>query len=84
MAYTVQNAYIKLVKTKSSLKKGESFTYTATGYGVSTDKITWTTTRKSIVVINKKTGKATAKSAGTDTVVAKYGSVQKVIKVTVK
>ncbi|SHO43179.1 leucine-rich repeat protein [Anaerocolumna xylanovorans] len=81
---TVKEAYIKLVKAQSSLKQGESFTYTATGYGVSTDKITWTTTKKSIVVIDKKTGKATGKSAGTDTVVAKYGSVQKVIKVMVK
>lgn len=32
---TIKKAYIKLVKTKSSLKKGDSFTYRAKGYGVS-------------------------------------------------
>lgn len=81
---TVKKAYIKLVEYKSSLEKGESFTYTVIGYGVSKDKITWSTTKKAIVVIDKKTGKAVAKTAGTDTVVAKYGAIKLTIKVTVK
>lgn len=81
---TVKKAYIKLVKGKSSLKTGESFTYRAKGYGVSTDKITWATTKKAVVVISKKTGKAIAKTAGTDYVAAKYGSIKKTVKVTVK
>lgn len=81
---TVKKAYIKLVKYKISLEKGESFIYTVTGYGVSKDKITWVTTEKAIIVIDKKTGKAIAKTTGTDTVVAKYGAVKQTIKVTVK
>jgi hypothetical protein len=81
---TVKKAYIKLAEGKSSLKKEESFTYQAVGYGITADKISWSTVKRSVVVINKKTGKATAKSTGTDYVAAKYGSIQKIIKVTVK
>ncbi len=81
---TVKKAYLKLVEYKNSLDKGESFTYTVTGYGVSKDKIIWGTTEKAIVVIDKKTGKAIANTTGTDTVVAKYGAIKQTIKVTVK
>ena len=81
---TVKDAYIKLTKTTGSLKKGKSFTYKAVGYGVSNDKITFVTTKKSIVVINKKSGKAIAKSAGTDYVIARYGKIQVKQVVTVK
>ena len=84
LTITVKKAYIKLVKSKSSLKKGESFTYTAIGYGVSTGKITFTTTEKSVVVIDKKSGKAVAKTTGTDYVIARYGKIQVKQKVTVK
>ncbi len=81
---TVNKASIKIVKSKESLKKGQSFTYTAAGYGITKDKITWVTIEKAIVVIDKKTGKAIAKTTGTDTVVVKYGTIKESIKVTVK
>lgn len=81
---TVKKAYIKLNISKGSLKKGQSFTYQAVGYGVDTSKIIWSTTEKSIVIIDKATGKAKAKSAGTDYVIAKVGSVFTKLKVTVK
>lgn len=81
---TVKKAYIKLVKEKKSFKTGESYTYQAIGCGITADKITWSTAKKAVVVIDKKTGKAAAKSKGTDYVTAKYGSIRKTIKVTVK
>jgi sugar lactone lactonase YvrE len=81
---TVKKAYIKLIEKKTSLKKGESYTYSAVGYGITSDKIIWSTTKKSVVVIDKRTGRAVARSAGTDVVVAKYNSIQETVKVTVK
>ncbi|MDF2472926.1 MAG: hypothetical protein K0R21_708 [Anaerocolumna sp.] len=53
-------------------------------YGVEIDDITFTTSAKSIVIINKITGKAMAKSAGTDYVIAKAGNVEVRIKVVVQ
>ncbi len=81
---TVKQAYITLVKEKKSFNQGESFTYKALGYGVTTNKITFRTSMRSILVINKKSGKATARSKGTDYMTAEYGNVRKVIKVIVK
>ncbi len=83
-ALTVKPAYIKLVEEKNSFVMGERYTYKAVGYGITTDKITFSTTKKAVVVIGKKTGKAIARSKGTDIVAASYGSIQKKIKVTVK
>ncbi|NLO08738.1 MAG: InlB B-repeat-containing protein [Clostridiales bacterium] len=81
---TVKNPYIKLVNKSSEMKTGERFTFTAKGYGIDTDDIEWTTSKRSIVVINKKSGKATAKSAGTDYVIAKHGDYEVRYKVVVK
>ena len=80
----VKEAYIKLVQSKKSMKKGESYTFKAVGYGVDTDKITWKTTKKSIVVIDKKTGEAKAKKKGADYVVAKSKRVSVKLNVKVK
>ncbi len=80
---TVKKAYIKLTKKISTLSKGNTYTLEAIGYGVDTKKISWTTTEESIIVIDKKTGKAIARSAGIDYVVAKVGSVMIRLKVVV-
>jgi hypothetical protein len=80
----VKKAYIKLVKSTKTMKLGETFTFQAKGYGVEIDDITFTTSAKSIVIINKITGKAMAKSAGTDYVIAKAGNVEVRIKVVVQ
>lgn len=77
----VKEAYIKLVKSKDTIKKGEAYTFKAIGYGVDTTKITWITIKKSIVVIDKTTGKAIAKKEGIDFVVANAGSVSVMYKV---
>jgi uncharacterized protein YjdB len=80
----VRKAYIKLTKSTNTLDKGDTFTFQAKGYGVNTEDIKFYTSKKSIVVINKTTGKAVAKSAGTDYVIAKVGNVEVRIKVKVK
>lgn len=80
---TVKAAYIKLVKSSSTIELGQKFKFTAIGYGVDTSKITWETTAKSTVVINAKTGIATARKTGTDYVVARCEDVKVKVKVTV-
>ncbi len=80
---TVKKAFIKLIKSSGKMKQGENFTFAAQGYGVDTSRITWQTTKKSVVVINKNTGKAMAKTAGTDYVVAKSGKITAKVKVMV-
>ncbi len=80
----VKKAYIKLIKSKKRFKQGERFTYQVIGYGVSSNKIRFKTTKKSILVINKRTGEAIARSPGTDYVVAEYGSMQVKLEIEVK
>ena len=81
---TVKKAYIKLTKSKKTLKTGETFTFKVVGYGVDIKNVIWSTKEKSIVVIDKKTGKAIAVSSGTDYVVATVGKNQIEVEVTVK
>ena len=80
---TVKEPYIKLTNLTKSMKVGDSFTFKADAYGLEANDIVWSTTEKSIVVIDKNTGKATAKSVGTDYVVAKIGNKSIKIKVVV-
>ncbi|MBB2181870.1 Ig-like domain repeat protein [Lachnospiraceae bacterium MD1] len=80
---TVKKAYIKLIKSTNTLKTGSTFTYKAIGYGVKTEDIMFYTSKKSIVVINKTTGKAKARTKGTDYIIVKVGKVIAKIKVKV-
>ena len=80
---TVKKPYISFSRITASMKVGEVFGFKVDCYGMKPDDVTWTTIRKSIVVINKKTGKAVATSKGIDYVVAKAGRVSKKIKVVV-
>ncbi len=79
---TVEKPSINVTKKTAVMKVGDTFTFKAKGVGLK-GNIEWTTKKKNVVVINKKTGKAVAKTAGTDYVVAKIGSTQVKIKVTV-
>jgi hypothetical protein len=79
----VKEPYIKSTKSASSMKVGENFIFEAKAYGLDIKYAKWSTTEKSVVVINKKTGKAIAKSKGTDYVVVRIGDVVKKIKVVV-
>ena len=56
---TVKKAYLKISKKKASLKVKKSFTFKAKGYGLKANKVTWSSSKPSILAINKKTGKAT-------------------------
>lgn len=81
---TVKKARIKLIKYTDTMNKGETYRFKANGYGVDASAITWSSTKKSIIVINQKTGKALAKTAGTDYISAKVGDITTNIKVVVK
>ncbi|HHV12462.1 MAG TPA: hypothetical protein GXX75_19490 [Clostridiales bacterium] len=81
---TVKKPYIKITGNTSTMKVGKSFTFTAKAYGLDIKDAVWTTTKKSILVINKKTGKATAVSVGTDYVKVKIGNATQTVKVVVK
>ena len=80
---TVKKAYVKISKKKTSIKAGKSFTFKAKGYGFKTSSITWSSSKKSVLAINKKSGKATAKKAGTATITAKCKSSKATVKVKV-
>lgn len=81
---TIKKPYITINNRTSLMKEGDSFAFKAIAHGMDSDNIIWTTTKKSILVINKKTGKATAKSIGSDYVVATIGDVSVKFKVVVK
>jgi hypothetical protein len=72
------------ISGKKAVKVGDNITFTAKIEGVDSKNIIWSTTKRSIIVIDKKTGKATARSKGIDYVVAKVGNMSVKMKVEVK
>ncbi|MDF2587519.1 MAG: coagulation factor 5/8 type domain protein [Anaerocolumna sp.] len=80
---TVKKASITVQSQKTSFKVGEVYTYKISLNGFTKSDVTFTTTEKSIVAISEKSGKAVAKSKGTDYVVIKCRNISKKIKVTV-
>ncbi|HKL98908.1 MAG TPA: hypothetical protein VJZ06_03240 [Mobilitalea sp.] len=81
---TVKKPYITLTKSIDTMGEGKSFKFEAESYGLNKDDIIWSTTKRSIVVINKKTGKATAKTKGTDYVTASIDGISVKKRVVVK
>ena len=79
---TVKGKAASVTKQTNSMKLGSKFKFSAKVSG--SDHIVWTTTKKSVVVIDKKTGVAKAKSKGTDYVVMTAGNTVVKIKVVVK
>lgn len=75
-------ANIKLNKKKATLNKGETLTLKATVSGES-QKVTWKSSNSKIATVTKS-GKVTAKKAGTATITAKANGVKVTFKVTVK
>ena len=71
-----------VISGKNSMKIGSTFKFSAKTDGINSNDIIWSTTKKSILEINRKTGKA-AKSKGIDYVVAKIGNVKVKMKVVV-
>jgi len=51
------------------MRIGETYRFQSAGYGIETDDIIFTTSRKSIVTINKLSGEAIAKSASVEYVI---------------
>lgn len=80
---TVKEPYITISKSIPTMKLGDTYTFTVNAYGYKKTDVIWTTSIKNVVNINKKTGKTTAVSAGTDYIVAKVGGSSVKIKVVV-
>ena len=80
----VKKPSIQLTSSISKMKVNDSFKFTAKANGLDITKAVWTTSKKSVVKIHKKTGVATAVSKGTGDVTITIGKISKTIKVTVK
>ena len=72
---------LKITAKKTNLKVGSSYTYKAKYVG--DGKLTFTSSNPKILKINKTTGKAVAKKAGTVTITVKAGTLTQTIKVKV-
>ncbi|MGB4657897.1 MAG: starch-binding protein, partial [Mobilitalea sp.] len=83
-AIKVKKPSITLTKYVSSIKVGSKFKFAAKTDGLNAADIIWTTSEKSILVIDRSTGLTTAKSKGTDYVFAKIGNTNVKRKVVVK
>lgn len=70
---------LKITSKKTKLKVGSSYTYKAKYLGIG--KLTFTSSNSKVLKIDKTTGKAVAKKAGTVTITVKGGSLIKKIKV---
>ena len=81
---TVKKAYLKFSKKKTSLKVKKSYTYKVKGYGIKASSVRFKSSKSSVLKINKKTGKATAKKKGTAKITASYKKIKVTVKVKVK
>ncbi|WMJ89691.1 S8 family serine peptidase [Anaerocolumna sp. MB42-C2] len=80
---TVKNPYISFGKKPAVIYTGNSYNFNANAYGTE-NKITYSLSDSNLAVINKDTGKLTAKETGTLYVTAKAGSLAKKIKIAIK
>ena len=74
---------VKLNKTKATLRVGKTTTLKVTKGGKKV-KATFTSNKKKIATVGKKTGKVKAKKKGTATITAKYAGKKYKCKITVK
>ena len=79
---TVKKPYLK-VSGKQSVKKGKTLMLKVQKYGVK-GTARWSVDKTKIAKINPKTGKLTAKAAGTVKVTVKVGNFKKTYKVIIK
>lgn len=80
----VKKAYLKFSKKKTSLKVKKSYKYKVKGYGIKASSARFKSSKSSVLKINKKTGKATAKKKGTAKITASYKKAKVTVKVKVK
>lgn len=80
----VKKAYLKFSKKKTSLKKKKSYTYKVKAYGIKASSVRFKSSKSSVLKINKKSGKATAKNKGTAKITASYKKAKVTVKVKVK
>lgn len=80
----VKKAYLKFSKKKTSLKVKKSYKYRVKAYGIKASSVRFKSSKASVLKINKKTGKATAKKKGTAKITASYKKAKVTVKVKVK
>jgi hypothetical protein len=81
--FSVKEPYIDISKSKKTMKVGDTFSFEVKIYGFKKENIKWSTSKKSIIDINSKTGKVTAVSSGVDYIVAEVGNKKIKLKVVV-
>lgn len=77
-----KKASLNIISSKKTLKVGESFTFKAKSYGLKGNPA-WSVSDSKILKIDSRTGKATAKKAGTVYITVKNGKFTDKIKVKV-
>ncbi|MDD5934331.1 MAG: Ig-like domain-containing protein [Clostridiales bacterium] len=80
---TVKKPSIKITSNTTTYKVGKAYQLTAKTYGLK-GNVSWSVSDKSVVVINKATGKIRVRKAGTAIVTATCGEVKKTFKIVVK
>lgn len=80
----VKKAYLKFSKKKTSLKVKKTYKYKVKAYGIKASSVRFKSSKSSVLKINKKTGKATAKKKGTAKITASYKKAKVTVKVKVK
>jgi lactocepin len=80
---TVKKPYIQFENKKTTIKVGNSYTFTVNAYGIKGTPV-FSVSNKKLASINKKTGEFKALKAGKVYVIVKIGSITKRIKVTIK
>ncbi len=80
----VKEPSLKITRRVATMKVGDTFTFGATVAGYDKSSISWKSTVRNVVVIDKATGKAVAKTKGTDYVEASVNGKTVRVKVVVK
>ena len=75
---------VTLNKKTATVYKGKTTTLKATVTGTAAAKVTFTSSNPKVAVVNKTTGKVTAKAKGSAVITVKCGDVKVTCKVTVK
>ena len=75
---------VTLNKKTATVYKGKTTTLKATVTGANAPKVTFTSSNPKVAVVNKTTGKVTAKAKGSAVITVKCGDVKVTCKVTVK
>jgi uncharacterized protein with FMN-binding domain len=80
----VKKPYLKFTNSIKIMKVGDNGTFKVKGYGADLSKAEWSAGNKGVIVVDKLTGKVTAKATGVEYVTVKAGNISIKTRVTVK